>query len=114
MLRYAPLAPPWSVAAEYRRHGLPLRQANTQRVAGWAALASALGDPGSGVQPKLFIHASCTRLIQAIPALQQDPSKPEDVMRELPDEDGSGGDAAAEALRYLVATPRVSIGAALA
>ena len=108
-----PPAAPWSVAAEYGRHGLPLRQANTQRVAGWAALASALGDPGSAVQPKLFIHASCTRLIQAIPALQQDPSKPEDVMRELPDEDGSGGDDAAEALRYLVATPRVSIGAAL-
>ncbi len=87
------------LSGAYRRHGLPLRQANTLRVAAWAALASALGDPGSGVQPKLFIHPSCTRLIQAIPALQQDPSKPEDVLRALPDEDGSGGDDAAEALR---------------
>ncbi len=36
--------------------------------------------------------------------LQHDPNRPEDVLKVDPDEDGVGGDDAADALRYLVAT----------
>ena len=44
------------------------------------------------------------RLIETLPALQHDPNRPEDVLKVDADEDGNGGDDAADALRYLVAT----------
>ena len=59
--------------------------------------------PG-GVRPTLFIHKRCARLIETLPALQHDPNRPEDVLKVDADEDGVGGDDAADALRYLVAT----------
>jgi hypothetical protein len=46
----------------------------------------------------------CARLIETLPALQHDPNRPEDVLKVAADEDGVGGDDAADALRYLVAT----------
>jgi hypothetical protein len=39
-----------------------------------------------------------------LPALQHDPNRPEDVLKVDCDEDGVGGDDAADCLRYLVAT----------
>jgi hypothetical protein len=39
-----------------------------------------------------------------LPALQHDPNRPEDVLKVDADEDGNGGDDAADCLRYLVAT----------
>ena len=44
------------------------------------------------------------RLIETLPALQHDPHRPEDVLKVDADEVGVGGDDAADALRYLVAT----------
>ncbi len=43
-------------------------------------------------------------MIETLPALQDDPNRPEDVDKVDADEDGLGGDDAADALRYLVAT----------
>ena len=54
--------------------------------------------------PTLFIHQRCKRLIETLPVLQHDPNRPEDVLKVDADEDGIGGDDAADALRYLVAT----------
>ena len=54
--------------------------------------------------PTLFIHRNCTRLIDCLPTLRHDPTRPEDVLKINPDDDGIGGDDAADALRYLVAT----------
>ncbi len=62
-----------------------------------------LGDPDAGIQPTLFIHRDCTRLIECLPSLQHDPNRPEDVLKVNPDDDGIGGDDAADALRYLYA-----------
>jgi len=39
-----------------------------------------------------------------LPALQHDPNRPEDVLKVDCDEDGIGGDDAADVLRYMVAT----------
>jgi len=39
-----------------------------------------------------------------LPVLQHDPNRPEDVLKVDADEDGVGGDDAADCLRYLVAT----------
>ncbi len=58
----------------------------------------------AGGAARLFIHWPCDRLVEALPALQDDPNRPEDVDKVDADEDGQGGDDAAEALRYLVAT----------
>jgi phage terminase large subunit len=62
------------------------------------------GDAEHGVKPTLFIHKRCGRLIETLPALQHDPNRPEDVLKVDADEDGAGGDDAADCLRYLVAT----------
>jgi phage terminase large subunit len=63
-----------------------------------------LGDPEAGIAPRLFIHRRCGRLVETVPALQHDPNRPEDVLKVDAGEDGVGGDDAADALRYLVAT----------
>jgi phage terminase large subunit len=52
----------------------------------------------------MFIHRGCGRLIETLPSLQHDPNRPEDVLKVDADEDGNGGDDAADALRYLAAT----------
>ena len=54
--------------------------------------------------PTIFIHQRCARLIECLPTLQHDPHRPEDVLKVDADEDGLGGDDAADCCRYLVAT----------
>ncbi len=70
-----------------------------------------MGDVEAGVVPRLFIHTRCRRLVETLPGLQHDPSRPEDVLKVDADEEGVGGDDAADALRYLVGTRvgRVSV-----
>ena len=60
--------------------------------------------PEAGITSTLFVHKRCGRLIETLPALQHDPNRPEDVLKVDADEEGIGGDDAADALRYLVAT----------
>ncbi len=86
-----------------------MRKANTDRVQGWAEILRRLGDPDAGIRPSLFIHRRCARLLDTLPAMQHDPNRPEDVLKVDADEDGVGGDDAADALRYLVATKARSI-----
>ena len=50
------------------------------------------------------VRMRCGRLVETLPAMQHDPHRPEDVLKVDADEDGVGGDDAADALRYLVAT----------
>ena len=62
------------------------------------------------IPPRLFIHRRCARLVDTLPSLQHDPNRPEDVLKVDCDEDGVGGDDAADALRYRAATkPRTVI-----
>ena len=93
-----------TIAAQYAKHGIALRCANVDRVNGWAEVLQGLGDVDGGVRPTLFIHKRCGRLVETLPALQHDPNRPEDVLKVDADEDGVGGDDAADTLRYLVAT----------
>ena len=93
-----------TIAQQYAKHGITLRCANTDRVNGWAEVMQGLGDVEGGVKPTLFIHKRCGRLIETLPALQHDPNRPEDVLKVDADEEGVGGDDAADCLRYLVAT----------
>ena len=93
-----------TVAQQYERQGIRLRVANMDRLNGWAELMQGWGDPENGIRPTLFIHKRCGRLIETLPTLQHDPNRPEDVLKVDADEEGVGGDDAADALRYLVAT----------
>jgi hypothetical protein len=93
-----------TVASQYAKLGITLRCANTERVNGWAEILHRLGDPNNGVPPRLFIHERCRRLVECLPSLQHDPNRPEDVLKVDADEDGNGGDDAADCMRYLVAT----------
>ena len=93
-----------TVARQYGELGITLRPAYADRVNGWAEILRGLGDPEGGVKPRLFIHERCGRLVECLPALQHDPNRPEDVLKVDCDEDGLGGDDAADVLRYLVAT----------
>ena len=99
-----------TVAQQYEKQGIRLRAANMDRLNGWAELMQGFGDPENGVKPTLFIHARCKRLVETLPALQHDPNRPEDVLKVDADEDGIGGDDAADALRYMVASrPRMVV-----
>jgi hypothetical protein len=93
-----------TIAAQYAKLGVALRPANMDRINGWAEILTRFGDVEAGIRPTLFIHKRCGRLIETLPALQHDPNRPEDVLKVDADEDGIGGDDAADALRYLVAT----------
>jgi len=93
-----------TIAAQYAKHGITLRCANTDRVNGWAEILTRFGDVEAGIRPTLFIHQRCGRLIETLPTLQHDPNRPEDVLKVDADEDGIGGDDCADALRYAVAT----------
>ncbi|HOF71951.1 MAG TPA: terminase family protein [Verrucomicrobiota bacterium] len=98
-----------TIAAQYGREGITLRPANMDRVNGWAEVLQRLGDVEGNIPARLFIHRRCGRLVETLPSLQHDPSRPEDVLKVDADEEGVGGDDAADALRYLVATRARSI-----
>ena len=93
-----------TIAGQYAKLEINVRCANTDRVNGWAEVLQRLGDVEAGIRPTLFIHQRCGRLLETLPALQHDPNRPEDVLKVDADEDGAGGDDAADALRYLVAS----------
>jgi phage terminase large subunit len=93
-----------TVAQQYERQGIRLRAANMDRVNGWAEILQGFGDVEANIRPTLFIHKRCGRLLETLPALQHDPNRPEDVLKVDCDEDGIGGDDAADVLRYMVAT----------
>lgn len=93
-----------TIAKEYSKLGIHLSRANTDRVSGWSAIAQRLGDPDAGINPTLFIHPRCRKLIACLPYLQHDLDRPGDVLKININEEGLGGDDLADALRYLVAS----------
>jgi hypothetical protein len=93
-----------TIAQQYAKCGLHLRPAAIDRIQGWADILRRLGDPDHNIRPTLFIHQRCARLLECLPALQHDPARPEDILKTDVDEDGRGGDDAADCLRYLVHT----------
>lgn len=98
-----------SVHDEYKANGIDWKPASTDRVNGWAELLKMFGDPENKIQPKLFIHSRCVRLIDCLPNLQHDPNNPEDVLKWDIDEDGNGGDDTCLVAGTLVACERGEI-----
>ena len=92
-----------SVSEQYRRVGIRLSPANMDRIAGWWKFSRALA-MWPLAAPAAVHSQALPRLLDCIPAMQHDPNRPEDVLKVDADEEGVGGDDAADALRYLIAT----------
>lgn len=91
-----------TIAQQYESFGIHLARTDNDRVSGWSELLKRLGDVGreSPIAPTIKIDRNCVKLIECVPALQHNPNKPEDVLKWDVDEEGSGGDDPADALRY--------------
>lgn len=94
-----------TIADQYRANGFTLTRANDDRINGAGRILSLLGDPRNGIRSKLFVFNRCAGLINAIPAMQHDPNRPEDVLKVDIDDDGNGGDDCYDAFRYGVMVP---------
>lgn len=90
-----------TMAETFARNGVPLVEANNDRVNGWARLRAWFRPmPKSAIEPTerpwMLIHPRCSYLIRTLPQLVMDEGHPEDV-------DTSGPDHGGDCLRYLVA-----------
>lgn len=99
-----------TTADVFARHGVILTKANTTRRQGWAAVRRALTKrqpDGSQGTPKLLVcdtpgnRWAVERMLELMP----DPADPEDVLKVDANEDGQGGDDAADCLRYGLLVP---------
>lgn len=89
-----------TIADSYAEEGIHLAPANIDRINGAGAMLEGLGDVGRGKEPRLLMTERCARLIEALPAMQHNPARPEDVLKWDADEDGVGGDDAYDSARY--------------
>lgn len=89
-----------TIADQYEDEGISLTPANDDRVSGAGRLLELLGDAEKGIEPMIEIHPRCSYLIQCIPQMQHNPSKPEDVLKVNANESGEGGDDEYDGVRY--------------
>lgn len=92
-----------TVADQYRLYNLNIQSADMSpgsRITGWQRISRRLGDPRQGKIARVFITRNCPMLIDTLPYLERDPHNPEDVRKVDCDEDGHGGDDAADCFRY--------------
>jgi hypothetical protein len=88
-------APPAkSIAAEYRQHGVYVRQAYNDRLGGKRLVHTGLRVQNDG-RPRLVIYSTCRNLIRTLPSLPRDKNNAEDV-------DTNAEDHAYDGLRYLL------------
>lgn len=81
-----------SIADTFRLQGIPLRQADHDRVNGWARCLQLLRDAPDGT-PWFTVHTDCRYFLRTIAAARSDKHNPEDV-------DTAGDDHALDAWRY--------------
>lgn len=90
-----------SISDQWANQGWTLSPAAVDRINGAAEIRRRLGNADAGIAPTLQIFNTCARLIECIPSLEHDPSRPEDVLKVNCDpDDGSGGDDPYDGARY--------------
>lgn len=99
-----------TVADVFARHHILLAKANTARRQGWAAVRRALTKKqpdGSGGTPRLLICDTPGNrwAIERMLELTPDATDPEDVLKVDANDEGDGGDDAADCLRYGLLLP---------
>jgi hypothetical protein len=94
-----------TIASQYHNLGITLSIGKIDRINGWSECLRRLGDPDNNIQPTVFFHRKCQRLVEQIPYMLHDPKRPEDVEKvDCDPEDGSGGDDFCDAWRLLLST----------
>ncbi|HXE55051.1 MAG TPA: hypothetical protein VN541_18660 [Tepidisphaeraceae bacterium] len=93
------------MSAVFRKRGLPMiADANRDRVSGWRLMHELFGrlpsesDPGEPAQ--VVVSRSCQRTASTITLMSVDKAKPEDCEKFDSNEEGDGGDDAADMFRY--------------
>jgi len=91
-----------TIAQKFKMKGNDIRlyPANQDRVNGWAEMLDRLGDVEVDMPARWFIFKNCQRLIETLPYLEHNPRNPADVLKVDVDDDGNGGDDAADCARY--------------
>lgn len=89
-----------TIADQYEDAGISLTAANDDRLSGAAEILKRFGDKQNGIAPTIEIHPRCTYLINCIPAMQHNPTRPEDVLKMNANEEGLGGDDEYDCFRY--------------
>jgi phage terminase large subunit len=97
-----------TIADQYAEQGWLFEAADDDRIGGAGEILYRLGDADAGLPPRLFVHESCVKLIECLPALEHDPAVPERTKKWDADEDGIGGDDPYDGARYgiMAATTR--------
>jgi hypothetical protein len=96
-----------TIAEQYERAGIHLTRADVDRMNGWSKVLQLLGDSygDPSIEAKLFIFDDCDRIIEQMPSMVHSKTNAEDVLKVNVDDEGNGGDDAADCLRYgLMAT----------
>lgn len=94
---------PTTIADEYKKYGITLAPAETDRINGAAKIMTLLGSDAISppIPPRLFIFNRCVGLINNLPEMQHDPRRGEDVLKvDCNSETGEGGDDYYDNLRY--------------
>jgi phage terminase large subunit len=101
---------PPTVAEEFRSHGINLKQAVIDRVAGAAHLRSYLALRGEAKKPRFYIFNTCTVSYDTIARMVHDPNRVEDVLKQDAIEgDPTTGDDAYDMIRYgLMSRPLIT------
>jgi phage terminase large subunit len=87
-------------AKYYMDAGIPLTEANNERIAGWVTLENYV-DPNNGM-PNVFISDECQNLVRTLASLPLDTRSP--ILEKKGDTHPEAEDHAPEALRYLLHT----------
>lgn len=89
-----------TIAQKFKSQGIRLQAANMDRVNGWAEILDRLGDIETDIPARWYVFRNCERLIETLPYLEHNPNNPADVRKVDIDDDGNGGDDAADCARY--------------
>jgi phage terminase large subunit len=93
-----------TISQTYSGLGMTMTCAETDRLNGWGEIARRLGDMDNGRPPTFYVHRSCKLFIEQIAYLEHDPNKPDDVLKVDANDEGNGGDDAADCARYGLAS----------
>lgn len=101
---------PPTIAEEFRTHGINLRHAVIDRIAGAAHVRSYLALRGSQNKPRLYIFRTCPVTFDCLSRMVHDPNRVEDVLKQdAVDGDAGTGDDPYDMLRYgLMSRPAIS------
>lgn len=77
---------PSIVETMFSTHGIVFQRADNSRIPGWSQMRDRM--TGQDDTPMMFVFDTCVDFIRTVPALQHDPTRPEDVDSDMEDHAG--------------------------